>query len=106
MEGTPHLIPMRHDAAFTQARGRCPAGRPDRIGAAIAVAVILGVGCSKPDPVARRTHAPSTVVVETAEQRDVPLIMDMVARTEASVTVEIRANVEGRLAEASFAEGR
>jgi membrane fusion protein (multidrug efflux system) len=46
------------------------------------------------------------VVVEKAERRDVPLITELVARTEAVSTVELRASVEGRLMEAPFREGR
>jgi membrane fusion protein (multidrug efflux system) len=50
--------------------------------------------------------APTLVVVEKVERRDVPLIVEMVARTEAVATVEIRANVEGQLIAMSFQEGR
>jgi multidrug efflux pump subunit AcrA (membrane-fusion protein) len=45
------------------------------------------------------------VVVETAERRDVPIVVDLVARTEAAAEVAIRANVEGRLVETCFQEG-
>jgi membrane fusion protein (multidrug efflux system) len=45
------------------------------------------------------------VLVETTERRDVPGIVDLVAQTEAAATVEVRANVEGRLTEMSFHEG-
>jgi membrane fusion protein (multidrug efflux system) len=45
------------------------------------------------------------VLVETAERRDVPVVVELPAQTEASATVEIRANVEGRLIEMSFHEG-
>lgn len=48
----------------------------------------------------------AAVVVETAERRDVPIVVDLVARTEAIATVEVRANVAGRLTEAAFHEGR
>lgn len=47
----------------------------------------------------------TVVLVETAEFRKVPIIVDLPAQTEAAVTVEIRANVEGRLTEMSFHEG-
>ena len=58
------------------------------------------------EPVRRPPDGALAVVVETAERREVPLVVELVARTEAAATVEIRANVEGRLAEASFAQGR
>jgi len=47
----------------------------------------------------------TAVVVETAERRDLPLVMELPARIEAAATVEVRANVEGRLTEMSFSEG-
>jgi membrane fusion protein (multidrug efflux system) len=77
--------------------------------AALSLALIgsLGAGCGKPaHPLGSRGPAPSAVVVATAERRDVPLMVELVARTEAAATVEIRANVEGRLEEAAFQEGR
>ncbi len=45
------------------------------------------------------------VFVETAERRDVPIVVELAAQTEAAATVEVRANVEGRLIEMSFHEG-
>jgi len=45
------------------------------------------------------------VVVETVERRQVPILAELSARTQAVATVEIRANVEGRLTEMSFKEG-
>ena len=51
------------------------------------------------------TASPTAVVVETAERREVPIIAELPARTQAAVTVEIRANVEGQLTEMSFKEG-
>ena len=82
-----------------------------RLAGACALASLLalaGAGCGP------KTSRPGTgsaipaasVVVEKAERRDVPLITELVARTEAVSTVELRANVAGRLMEASFQEGR
>jgi membrane fusion protein (multidrug efflux system) len=45
------------------------------------------------------------VAVETAERRDVPIVEELAARTEPTATVEIRANVEGRLTDMFFKEG-
>jgi len=45
------------------------------------------------------------VFVETIERREVPIVVELPAQTEAAATVEIRANVEGRLTEMSFHEG-
>jgi membrane fusion protein (multidrug efflux system) len=71
------------------------------------ILVLLGAGCGRAgNPGAARTPSPAAVVVETAERREVPILVELVARTEAAATVEIRANVEGRLMEASFQEGR
>lgn len=70
--------------------------------------VLLCGGCgSKGDPESVHTAPAATaVVVETAERREVPIMVDLVARTEAAATVDIRANVGGRLTEMSFQEGR
>lgn len=56
--------------------------------------VVLHIIGSKPE-----------VLVETAERREVPIIVEIPAQTEAAATVEVRANVEGRLTEMSFHEG-
>ncbi|MDP2997828.1 MAG: biotin/lipoyl-binding protein [Bryobacterales bacterium] len=70
------------------------------------ILVLFGAGCGPPaSPGAARTPAPA-VIVETAERRDVPVTVELVARTEAAATVEIRASVEGRLTQMSFQEGR
>jgi len=45
------------------------------------------------------------VVVETVERRQVPIMLELAARVEAIATVDIRANVSGRLTEMSFREG-
>ena len=71
------------------------------------ILVLLGAGCGKPgNPGGARTPPPAAVIVETAERRDVPIMVELVARTEAAATVEIRASVEGRLTQMSFQEGR
>ena len=66
---------------------------------------MAGAGCAK---LANRVAAqipPTDVVVEIAERRDVPIIAELAARMEAVATVEIRANVDGRLTGMSFTEG-
>jgi membrane fusion protein (multidrug efflux system) len=68
--------------------------------------VLSNSGCGKPsDQSAAAEASPAVVLVETAERRTVPIMADLAARTEAVATVEIRANVEGRLTEMSFKEG-
>ena len=47
----------------------------------------------------------AVVFVETAERLKLPIVVELAAQTEAAATVEIRANVEGRLIEMSFHEG-
>ncbi len=66
---------------------------------------ILDAGCAKPAKRGAKTPPVVAVMVETAERRDVPAIVDLVARMEAAANVEVRANVEGRLTEMSFKEG-
>ena len=71
-----------------------------------ALLTMLAAGCGKAERlVAARTPRAATVMVETAERRHVPIIVELAARTEAAATVEIRANVQGRLNEMSFKEG-
>ena len=68
--------------------------------------ILFNGGCGKPGAQgAVRTTPPSAVVVETAERHEVPIMAELAARTRAVATVEIRANVEGRLTEMSFKEG-
>jgi membrane fusion protein, multidrug efflux system len=67
---------------------------------------LLHGACGKPTAQgAARTASPAAVGVETAERRNVPIMLELAARTEAAATVEVRANVEGRLIEMSFKEG-
>ncbi|HLN02551.1 MAG TPA: efflux RND transporter periplasmic adaptor subunit [Bryobacteraceae bacterium] len=67
---------------------------------------ILSSGCGKPDAqAAAGATSPPAVMVETAERREVPIMLEVAARVEAVATVEIRANVSGRLTEMSFREG-
>ena len=77
------------------------------VGLSVTACVLFSAGCGKPGGQdAARTPSPTAVVVETAERREVPIMVELVARTEAAATVEIRANVEGQLTETSFQEGR
>src|ERR1039458_4165911 len=74
----------------------------------IAFFILPNAGCGKQAAQgAARTPSPTVVVVvvEPAERRDVPIMLELAARTEAAATVEVRANVEGRLIEMSFKEG-
>lgn len=48
---------------------------------------------------------PTAVIVDEVTQRDVPLYVENVARTEADSTVEVLARVRGFLVEAPFKEG-
>ncbi len=49
--------------------------------------------------------SPESVVVQTAERQSVPRIVELAAQTEAAATIDVRANVDGRLIEMSFREG-
>jgi membrane fusion protein (multidrug efflux system) len=68
-----------------------------------AMSIILNAGCG--GVAAVRAQPVAAVAVEIAERRDVPLMVELAARTEAAATVEIRANVQGWLTEMSFHEG-
>jgi membrane fusion protein, multidrug efflux system len=72
------------------------------------LATFLVAGCNrtKSEPQAKAAPPPPpTVVVAPVIQRDVPLVRDFVARTEAVPTVEIRARVGGVLEQVKFREG-
>lgn len=49
--------------------------------------------------------SPAEVMVQTAERQSVPRIVELAAQIQAAATIEVRANVEGRLLKMSFREG-
>src|SRR5689334_16792284 len=55
-----------------------------------------------------RAQAPAVAAVEVrrAERRDIPEIVELSAHMESSAVVDIHANVDGRLTEMAFREGR
>jgi membrane fusion protein (multidrug efflux system) len=63
-------------------------------------------GDDAPDGAAAVAPPAPTVVVADVEVRDVPVVRDFVARTEAVETVEVQARVEAILEEMAFEEGR
>jgi membrane fusion protein, multidrug efflux system len=68
--------------------------------------IIVNGGCgSTKNTGAARILPAAVVVVETAVRRDVPIVEELAARTEPIATVELRANVEGRLTDMFFKEG-
>ena len=74
--------------------------------ASLAVAALIGAGCSRKD--ASKTAAqppPPTVVVAAVAQKTVPVYTEFVGQTKAEETVEIRARVEGILQKVHFKEG-
>ena len=71
----------------------------------ITFVVLLNAGCGRPGAQAAGEAPTPAVRVETAERREVPIMMELAARVEAIATVDIRANVDGRLTEMSFREG-
>lgn len=79
------------------------------VAAGISLTILLilpTAACGKPGAQAASAPASATaVVVETAERRQVPLVVELPARFEAVSTVEVRANVEGQLTAMSFQEG-
>jgi membrane fusion protein (multidrug efflux system) len=71
-----------------------------------ACCILSSTGCGKPENQgAAVTPSPVAVVVAIAERRVVPVTAELPARIAAAATVEVRANVEGRLTEMSFKEG-
>jgi len=70
-----------------------------------AFSILFNDGCGKTTAQGAARTPATVVVVETAERRNVPVTLELAARTEAAATVEVRANVEGRLIGMSFKEG-
>jgi RND family efflux transporter MFP subunit len=71
----------------------------------LAAAIALGCNRVETKQASKAPPPPPTVGVAQVVQRDVPLVRDFVARTEAVPTVEIRARVAGLLEEVKFREG-
>ena len=72
----------------------------------LAALLVVACGRAKSEPESKVAPPPlPSVVVAQVVQRDVPLVRDFVARTEAVPTVEIRARVAGVLEEVKFREG-
>ena len=84
-------------------------GRPAHCAVGLSVAtfcIFFNSGCGKPEAQGAVGTSPrASVVVETAERREVPVLAEITARTQAAATVEVRANVEGRLTGMFFKEG-
>jgi membrane fusion protein (multidrug efflux system) len=70
-----------------------------------AILLLLGCGSDAPPEGASRSGSAPAVVVGEVQQKNVPLYVEYVARTEAIEAVEIRARVEGVLEQAHFREG-
>ena len=67
--------------------------------------VIFAAACQKDAGHATAAPPPPTVVVETIDQRTVPIYSEYVGQTRAEETVELRARVEGILQKVYFREG-
>src|SRR4051794_21323225 len=79
------------------------------LSAALVLSVLsaLSTGCGKSATTTTEaaTLPPPQVVVETVEQKTVPIFSEFVGQTKAFETVEIRARIEGVLEKLYFAEG-
>ena len=68
--------------------------------------LVTTAGCKgEKDAKAATPPPPTEVVVAPVEQREVSIVRDFIARTEAVPTVEVRARVAGILEEVLFKEG-
>jgi len=78
-----------------------------RIGAAIAIAAALGIGCSKSGPEAggRFMSGPVPVLIAQAVQKTVPIQLHAIGTVEAYSTVSVRSQIDGKIAEIHFHEG-
>lgn len=100
----PHQLAA--DRATRRARRRL--GRVISIGAAAALAVALGAGCSKskPDAAAGFTGGPVPVLVAQAIQRTVPIQLQAIGTVEAYSTVSVKSQIDGYIAAVYFREGQ
>jgi len=78
-----------------------------RIGAAIAIAAALGIGCSKSGPEAGGgfMSGPVPVLIAQAVQKTVPIQLHAIGTVEAYSTVSVRSQIDGKIAEIHFHEG-
>ena len=80
--------------------------KPLAIGLVGLALLITTTGCKgEKDAKAATPPPPTEVVVAPVEQREVAIVRDFIARTEAVPTVEVRARVAGILEEVLFKEG-
>jgi membrane fusion protein (multidrug efflux system) len=80
--------------------------RPLAIGLVGLALLVTTAGCKgDKDAKAATPPPPTEVVVAPVEQREVAIVRDFIARTEAVPTVEVRARVAGILEEVLFKEG-
>jgi membrane fusion protein (multidrug efflux system) len=70
---------------------------------ALALVALLPAACGKPEP--PPAPPPPTVTVIQVAQREVPILLEAVGRTEGSKEVEVRARVSGILEKIQYAEG-
>jgi len=69
------------------------------------VPALIASGCRERDPQPGTATAPPTVVIVTAQNRDVPVFHEFIGQTEATRRVEIRARVPGFVIAREYREG-
>jgi membrane fusion protein (multidrug efflux system) len=79
-----------------------PAKRPRLVTGMLATLLVTSACGGETAPAA---PPPPEVLVATVEQRDVPVVTELVGQTKGSQDVEIRARVEGYLEDVAFTEG-
>ena len=75
------------------------------LGLAAAVAVGLGAAWLKASKPTAASRAAAPVVLAKAETRDVPLLLELTGRSEASESVSLRARVDGQVSAVPMKEG-
>jgi multidrug efflux system membrane fusion protein len=78
-----------------------------RIATAIAIAAVLGAGCSKsgPDAGGGFMSGPVPVLIAQAVRKTVPIQLHAILTVEAYSTVSVRSQIDGKIAEIHFHEG-
>src|SRR6185295_11086012 len=76
--------------------------------AAVVIAVLIAVVWHRADQPARAASPPPAipVTVATAERRDVPVLLTALGTAQASQTIAIRSQIDGKLQSVNFVEGQ
>jgi membrane fusion protein (multidrug efflux system) len=100
--GTTHAAPRLRVDSFSRRKGTLVRNNFIPVAAGLLATLIASACGGETAPAAA---PPPEVLVSPVEQRDVPVVTELVGQTKGSQDVEIRARVEGFLDQVAFVEG-